>query len=436
MTLTQYIQEKKVSKAKLEECEAKWQKRVPPNGWDKVGEAGASAYIRKHGGNGTITSEKLAALAKVSEKYGASGLALGFWKAAFTKETGSADFGDVPTLVAPPAPDSRFVMQAEGLKIESATSELPAHLTCTNFVPMQPEDAKHDWEFYLSDKTGKDYLAQEKVNGMSITVIASDGGVRYQARPGTSGHGKEHGAPSPEIHAAMLKAYKNFGPFVLTCEKVEVDPSGNEHIAAGDDFPTETRLAVFGCVFLDMNDLTDHGCTEQDRIDAVERVTSFVHDLCPSVYFVDTAYGEVEKRALYRRQHEHGREGVVFKRRWALWHSNKNTSDDIARLKFTKKIRCLVLALPPTDKDRPFKAAEVGVFKDGVLTSIGSVGTGYTLPKMRQIKERFDLLGAGRVALLVETRGYTKYGNLWHAGLLDVCGDDVVPETCQGQEVD
>ena len=58
----------------------RWDERVVANGWDKMGKAGAAAYMEKYGKS--IAAPKVIDLALCAEHMGAPEVAEGFWEAA------------------------------------------------------------------------------------------------------------------------------------------------------------------------------------------------------------------------------------------------------------------------------------------------------------------------------------------------------------------
>jgi hypothetical protein len=70
-----------------DEIAGRWRDRMEPNGWHRMGEAGAEAYLKKYGKG--IGSPKVKMLARQAEKEGYRAVARGFWTRAYELEGGS-----------------------------------------------------------------------------------------------------------------------------------------------------------------------------------------------------------------------------------------------------------------------------------------------------------------------------------------------------------
>lgn len=86
MELTTYIASKRNgAKPPKSGIVERWNDRVVPNGFDKQGRDGATAYLAKYGKG--IAAPKLVELALMAESVGATEMANGFWAKAHELET-------------------------------------------------------------------------------------------------------------------------------------------------------------------------------------------------------------------------------------------------------------------------------------------------------------------------------------------------------------
>ena len=84
------------------EIAERWDARMGPNGWQRMGEAGAEAYLKKYGKG--IGPPKVKMLARHADLLGYGAVARGFWKKAYELEGGSPPPTSAPASVAPPTP--------------------------------------------------------------------------------------------------------------------------------------------------------------------------------------------------------------------------------------------------------------------------------------------------------------------------------------------
>ena len=83
----------------------RWQERIVANGWQEMGEEGATKYLDRYGQN--IGAPKVIQFARHAEAEGCPEMAQGFWRKAYELELGlappAADVDDEPVPVPVPS---------------------------------------------------------------------------------------------------------------------------------------------------------------------------------------------------------------------------------------------------------------------------------------------------------------------------------------------
>lgn len=295
-------------------------------------------------------------------------------------------------------------------------SELPPYLQPGEVVTMQPVDAPESRDAYIYDDA---YWGQAKRDGQRCVVIGGKEGVYYQSRPSLkTGKGALRGVPAG-MHACFLRLAEKFGAFVLDGEIYYADANGKEHRTApqadtankaicSNELP-RPRYAIFKALYVMGSDLTTW--SEKARIELGEMLGDLLVALRPDMFEVlPTARTIEEKKALAEKQKDEGREGEI----WVRWDckyvggKDEGRNPPIVRTKYIQEHVVIVIGLTPTKAvGRPFGAIE---------TSMGRVGTGYTVPEMREIAQAFEEAQRTFKPLRIEVaaQGLTETGKLWH----------------------
>jgi ATP-dependent DNA ligase len=427
-TFIEYIQQKRATKKKIPaEIIERWQNRIVARNLHTQGEAGARQYLADYGRG--IAAPKVILLALQAEAQGATEMALGFWKKAYTLETGKVP-DDGATLPTPTSATPQLTPKAF-LAPAAEVAGLPPHLQPGAVMTMQPIDAQLDRAAYINNPA---YWGQPKRDGNRLVIIAGPNGIFYQSRST-----KLREAPDIRIDATLKQAVQEHGVFVLDGELYYTDAHGGEHrtgaqaataniqLDEGDIMP-QARYGIFKALFFNEEDLTPE--PEAERINAGELLGNWLEKHAPGFFeIVPTARTEDEKRALVTRQQVEGREGEVWVRTDVPYKGGKDSRGVIVRTKYLKEMEVIILRLTPTTaEDRPFGAIEVGAYHEGSLISLGAVGTGYTLEQMREIATRHAAT-PGQIVITVACQGFTETGQLWHGRFVDF-NDLVAPEDC------
>jgi ATP-dependent DNA ligase len=440
LTLADYADQKRAAATKKgvvkigADIGERWNNRVLARGLNKLGEAGATQYLADYGRG--IAAPKVIALALKAEIESCPDMARGFWKKAYALETGRQPAEDAAPKAlsgrkdAPAAP-APTLPAAAAPHVEG----LPEHLQPGKISTMQPVDTPKDQSFYRLSPL---YWGQPKRDGMRTVATATEDSDYYQSRSTNL-----RGVPSTEIQNTLHDAAKEFGLFVLDAELYYQDVNGGEHrtgaqaakvnIKAGKGtVQPKPRLAIFKALYADGRDLTTS--TEAERIEAGEDIGGWLADKSPDSFEVlPTARTPQEKQALITRQQAEGREGEVWVRKDCQYRGGKDkgsamTNPPIVRTKYLKEVDVVVMGLSKTTAaGRPFGAIEIGVYEDGKLKSLGSVGTGFDADEMAEIARQYE---AGRpVVMSIGTQGYTEDGKVWHGRFMGL-RDDKKAEEC------
>lgn len=407
----------------------RWNQRViEKHQFHLMGRRGAETYLDFYGKG--IGVPKVVNLALKAEIEGYPEVASGFWARAYELETGhlppaNSDSGDSAALAGQGAgPVKRL-----GVAVyDPSGSVLPPGLQPGNIETMQPVDAAHAREHYIMSPL---YLGQPKRDGNRLVIVVENGGVWYQSRKRNLRR-----AFSPEAGQGLLAALEKFGPFVLDGELYYLSAAGTEHRtgaqAATANFQAGVTgvqpravFGVFGALYTDGVDYRQS--TEADRVTAGQRIAVWLVENGWGDNFeaVPTAWTVEEKRALCSRQKAEGREGEVWKQIYCSYLGGKGNNGDIIRTKYLIEVVGMVIGLTPTTAaGRPFGALEIGLpGRDGVLVSVGSVGTGFSFDQMAEIAQRYQQ-NPGGLRVLLSSQGYTEDGKLWQARFDDFADED------------
>jgi bifunctional non-homologous end joining protein LigD len=431
-TLAEYVEQKRSGKKIPTGIRERWQTRVVPRGLHVMGEAGARQYLADYGRG--IAAPKVIDLARQAEAEGYPEMALEFWRRAYELEIGHLPpaEGDVDLAVPSVPAGNVFPTSAGGTP---QVKDLPSHLQPGCIHTMQPVDAPLDREEYITDPA---YWGQPKKDGCRTVVVATPEMVWYQSR---STNLQE--VPSLEMDAVLREAAAGFGAFVLDAELYYRDALGGEHrtgaqaatvnVRAG--YPgvhPQPRLAIFKALYADGQDLTSY--PESERIEAGAKIGYWLETHSAGFFEVlPTCRTEAAKRSLAARQQAEGREGEVWVRHGCLYRGGKDNGNGgpppFVRTKYLKELDVVVLALSSTTAaDRPFGAVEVGIYENGKIISLGSVGTGFTHDQMAELARRHDET-PGQVVITIVTQGFTEGGKVMHGRFTGFRGDKL-PREC------
>jgi len=423
MNLNEYIADKRAkAKGKVSaDAVERWNTRILPQRLHTLGESGAAAYLRQYGRG--IAAPKCIALALKAEAEGAVEFALGFWKKAYTLETGQPPKGDDGTPPATPtAPIAPPPSPGGG---DGGALPFPSHLQPGRLVTMQPIDAQRPRAFYIENDA---YCGQPKRDGLRCVVFAAPDRVWYQSR---STNLLE--SPAPEMDAALRLAAVNLGPFILDAERVWISVAGSEHRTGAQaatvnarrgqsETLPQVRCSIFKALYSDGRDLT--ALDEKMRLDIGADIGRWLtHRDGDHFEVLTTAYTCADKQSLADRQRAESREGEVWIHVHAPYTGGKDLRGIFVRTKYLQTLDVVVLNLTPTTAaGRRFGAIEVGVHRNGLLTSLGAVGTGFDSADQSEIA-RLYAERPNELVITVASQGRTEDGKLWHARFLGLRPD-------------
>ena len=181
------------------------------------------------------------------------------------------------------------------------------------------------------------------------------------------------------------------------------------------------RYIVFDLLYLDGEDLRARPLTERQALLA-NRLTP-----CAAVAPADSFDDGDALFALMKRR---GMEGIVSKRRTSAYIPGKK-HNDWYKTKTAKKMLCAVTGV--SQKDGVPSSLTVGVYRDGVMTPVGRVGSGVkpgdlaTLAKVMRGKDRPPL------ACWVKFSEWTPSGTMRHPVFMGFA--DHSPEEAAGEEL-
>lgn len=408
MKLSEFIETVKVKKVNLKD---RWETRVVRQGLDKQGAEGAYAYLANYGKQ--IGAPKLIALARKAEAEGCREMAWVFWLNAYAKihdDNPVDDYLDgeseAPAEVSVIAPS-----------VEICIPMFPDHLQPKRTVTMQPIDAPQPRNFYIMNP---DYGGQPKRDGWRLVTHSTTAETYYQSRSL-----KLQGVPAIEIDQAHKAAAAQIGPYILDGERVYKDAHEGEHKTVPEalqasegvpDFEVHATYSIFKALFFQGQDLTFGD--EHTRIRAGRTIAAVLARLASGYFeFLEPALRWEEKQALADRQRTEMREGEV----WFLLSTpyiggkTKSSLPPIVRTVYWKKLHAVILELVPTTvKGRAFASIKVGVYRDGELVKIGSIGTGFTMAETQEIAKVYNA-NPGEVTIKVYCRAFTVNDIMRHA---------------------
>lgn len=399
MDFQTYIESKRGKKPNQEIIE-RWQTRVLPRELQNQGERGAQQYLDDYGKS--IAAPKCILLAIQAENCGFGEMAMGFWKKAFSLETGQIASGGVASTAA-----AIPVLQTPEINI---IEDFPFEMQPGRLVTMQPVDGQKDREYYIRNPN---YWGQPKRDGNKVVVFATKDQAWYQSRSL-----KFRGSPSPEMDRAFKMTALNLGAFILEGELVFIDCDGLEHRTGAQaatynidhgkaEIMPIMRYSIFSCLFIESTQL----CTQKERVMMGCKIASYLNERFSDMFEdMPTATTEATKRLMASRQLAEGREGEIWFDISIPYRPGKNTDDRYVRTKYLTELQVIVTGLTPTTaQGRPFGALEVSSLEGKPL---GQIGTGFTIPEMMSIKWAWDNREAP-LKVEIATQGFTEGGKVF-----------------------
>lgn len=390
MNIVEYRESKIDTKVTADIAE-RWQKRVVTRGLHTQGRVGGAAYLEAYGKS--IGVKKCVKLACQAESVGASEFAAIIWEKAFFLETGQNEQLDPPdggsTVTFVPAPETDIHIEG-----------LPEHLQPGKIATLQPQDAKHEIDYYIHND---DFWAQPKIDGHRLLAICTPDAIYYQKRSLALAQ-----RPSIAIGETLLKIANRVGIVILDGEFTWFDDDDKEHRTAAqartanDNMGRSTSIpvavyAVFDCLFANGEDITKAPFSYRDN-----RAHTAVATV-PSAWVWNVDLEEIApgKAGLLKDQQIDEREGVVFRDKNSTYLAGK--SKTAYRVKFLTEFKLKVLNLTDTDAEgRLFGAIE---------TELGLVGTGFTMADQEELVDAFK---DGELEIEIVSQGLTENGRLWH----------------------
>lgn len=237
---------------------------------------------------------------------------------------------------------------------------------------------------------GDGWTFEPKLDGVRTLAYVATDGTRLFSRTG-----RDQTATYPEL--ANLATYTNAVNAVLDGEIVAVDTDGHPsfgllqqrmNLSGGADVErarrkTPVRLYVFDILWLDGSDLTHEPLTERRRI--LGEIVTYDGPVAPTMS-VDT-----DGEAFFEAAKGLGLEGVIAKRLDSTYEPGGRSSA-WRKIKAMQSMDCVVLGWTPGSGSRTstFGALLLGAYRNGRLTWIGQVGTGFTSRTLAEIHERLE----------------------------------------------
>ncbi|MDR6145251.1 bifunctional non-homologous end joining protein LigD [Sphingomonas sp. SORGH_AS870] len=224
---------------------------------------------------------------------------------------------------------------------------------------------------------GQGWLHEIKYDGYRALIAVGGGAARVFTRNGLDWSDKFPGivaaaADLPVTSALVdgeIVAFKDGRPDFSTLKD-----------AIGSDKPMS--LFAFDLLSLDGEDLT-----ELPLVQRKERLRAIVPDGDETIRFAEHVTGSGE--ALFDRLCAEGLEGVVSKQAGSRYPGGR--SRDWLKAKCLRRQEFVIIGWLPSDKARRgFKSLLLGVNRDGKLTYVGKVGTGFTAARMDELRRLLD----------------------------------------------
>jgi hypothetical protein len=398
MLLNDYMkknQQKKIDKPIIQ----RWDERIKPRQLWTHGREGAHVYcvVLKYGTG--IGVPKLLQFGQLALNMGYPEFAASFFIMAAGLEGVTLEDNDISISDNP--------MPKQTARLEENHPQFPEDMQPGHFVPMQPEDAKHEPDYYIRHPG---YWGQRKRMGQKLIVFASEEIRFYQSREGNLSE-----APDRGLDAAFAEHAKSIGSFIVEGEFVYHDIEGNEfqtgseaaksNLLLGNTALPTTMYYIFNCVWLNKMPLLDYG----EMTNLGQRIaTCMSHPMIGNCFIFHTPQAKQELLDIQLRE---GREGEVWFDPTMSYTPGKNKKDIFIRTKHLLDVRpyTIMKVFPSTAKGHTISGFSI---MDENGNDLGRVGTGYNRSQQREILERFE---AGQTDVLVKAQRKSVYGKLIHA---------------------
>jgi hypothetical protein len=404
----------------------RWQRRIVAHGLDQRGMQGADAYMHDYGKGAGL--DKIIALAECAESKGAHAMAIGFWSYAYAKKTGApCAKKDVLAACLAGSSDPCVIdgATATPVAVGGHWKDLPQDLQPGTCVPWQPVDTVKERADYIADDA---FVGQPKRDGEKHILFAVPGASLTQKRSLLTQDTDDR------LNAAAITVADARGAFVMEGEMTYISAHGSEHrtreqaitatMAAGEDPRLITkRWCVFSALMTDGKDIRSEPFLRRHQaagsIIAALRTAISEHTDHPGldeIEWVPVAVTRAEKKHLADMQRLESREGEIWIRNEAPYGAGKDHLD-LVRTKYLTETVVIVTGLTTsTDPDRAFGAIEVATVRDGTMTPVGSVGTGFSRSQAKDIVRRFRASTTEKpLSIRVVHQGLTERGMLHHA---------------------
>ena len=401
MNLQDYINSFNGKKVKVDIVK-RWQERVVGFGLDKLGADGATQYLVNYGKG--IGADKVSQLAMQATAVGAKEMAEVFWARAYELE-----FGRLPDV------GERIELSdvRKTTVTEVATPHLPFlpdYLQPGKLITMQPIDAKMTPEQLIEND---DYCAQAKRDGNKYVIYATKDKIYYQSRSMAIKQ-----SPDIRMEAALKKAAASIGNFVIETEVYFLSESGREHrtgaqaatwnLVTGGTI-VKTKCAVFGVLYANNSETTI--IPHSARLIKARKIGTALQSIDDTFEPLEIAFTEVGKAALYQKQKEEKREGIVWANNYIPYCQDKAAGQEYVRTKFLTDMKVKIRGLTPTTaQGKLFGAIQV---EDEFGNDIGSVGIGFSREDEAEIKLHFDKHTNPWIE--IATQGLTENGQVYQA---------------------
>ena len=435
MNIIEFAQEHRTkAKGKIKSAIAeRWNTRVIPQGLDRLGKQGASAYLDAYGKG--VAAPKVIELDICAEVMQATDMAAGFWEAAYCLATGNRETNTAGTnadanvrVVGQPAAlgaaygtgMTPVIAPTAGSKNPAPNMpEFPPQLQPGRIQTMQPVDAPDGQANYIHDPN---YVGQPKRDGHRNVMFGTPS-VSYHQSRSTSGLGQI----CPEMEEAVKLAAGDTGAFIIDGERYYRSVTGSEHRTAAQcatanaeaGQPTVLPVPVFAAfeaLFANGRDLTNQG--KLARIEAASGIVAIIHSYLPAdarcaIEHLTPAISTTEKRNLARSQGEEGREGEVWTHRDAPYNGGKKHGHSFRTKYLQEDFFYIVGVNYSTASGRTVKSFELA---DANGKPVGSVGTGFDESTGVKLAKEFEAGGKPKVE--IKFQNFTESGILWHSRMI------------------
>ncbi|MGF1549127.1 MAG: DNA ligase D [Sphingomonadaceae bacterium] len=230
--------------------------------------------------------------------------------------------------------------------------------------------------------SGSGWLHEMKYDGYRCLVATGGGAARVYTRSGLDWSDK-----FPEVceSASQLDAEA-----LIDGEIVKLDAEGRtdfrglkEAISKGG-----TGLSMFAF------DLLEVGGRDLKRLPTIERkarLAALLGEGAPAhIHYAEHIVGEGEK--LLAKMCEAGQEGIISKKAEAPYRGRR--TKNWLKIKCTRRQEFIIVGWTKSDKKaRPMRSLMLATQEQGELVYAGKVGTGFTMAKLAELREKLERIG-------------------------------------------